>query len=118
MSHYHTRYSYFPVLAQQSQQPVFNAVKNGAMIGMTGATALGLYQLSQGQTNRSEAVKNVIKTGASVGLAAGAAKAAGSLFEEQPVASLLASFAAGTAVAYALTKTDAMITARNAQEED
>jgi len=118
MSHYPACTTCLPVQFQQTQQPVFNAFKNGAMIGATGATALGLYQLSQGQTNKVAAVKNVIKTGASVGLAAGAAKAAGSMFEEQPVASVLASFAAGTAVAYALTKTEAMLIARNTKEEN
>lgn len=102
MNHYP---NYLPVQRQHApERPVVNAFKNGAMIGMTGATAINLYYYSKGQVAPDEAVKSVIRAGATTGLAAGAAKAAGTVFHDQPVLSFLASFAAGTAVAYALSQ--------------
>ncbi len=107
MSQYYYNYPNgyrLPAYPNYAASPVANAFKTGAMIGATGATAINLYQWSKGQVEPQEAVKSVLRAGVTTGLAAGAAKAAGTLFKEQPVLSTLASFAAGTAVAYALTQ--------------
>ena len=96
-----------PVNNTQSLDLLWGAVKTGAMVGATGATALGIHQISSQQTDKKEAMKNIAKTTATVGIATGAAVAVGTLLKKQPVLSLLATFMTGTAVMYALNKPQA-----------
>ncbi|PIE43469.1 MAG: hypothetical protein CSA50_04980 [Gammaproteobacteria bacterium] len=105
---YHLHYGYdqsgtgyYPLYPSRSQK-VLSAVKTGAMIGATGAVAMSLYEVSQGRFDKRQALKSVAKASATLGVAAGAAKAAGLVFEDKPALSLLASFAAGTTVSYVL----------------
>ncbi|PID42302.1 MAG: hypothetical protein CSB48_10995 [Proteobacteria bacterium] len=92
---------YYPYATSYGQQ-VFSAVKSGAMIGATGAVAMSLYDASQGRLDKRQVLENVARASATVGAAAGAVKAVELVFEDKPVISSLASFAAGTAVSYFL----------------
>lgn len=93
-----------PVNNTQELNLLWSAVKTGAMVGATGATALGLHQISKQQMDSKAVAKNIVKTTATVGIASGAAAAVGALLKKQPALSLLASFATGTAVMYVLNK--------------
>lgn len=86
---------------------LWGALKTGAMVGATGATALGIQQITSQQADKKEVMKNIAKTTATVGIATGAAVAVGTLLKKQPALSLLATFVTGTAVMYALNKSQA-----------
>lgn len=113
MSHYPSNYQNqypfqppgpAPANTSQEMNLLWNAVKTGAMVGATGATALGIHQMAQQQTENKEVAKNIIKTTATVGIASGAAAAVGTMLRQQPALALIASFATGTAVMYTLNQ--------------
>jgi len=93
-----------PANTSQEMSLLWNAVKTGAMVGATGATALGIHQMAQQQSDNKEVAKNIIKTTATVGIASGAAVAVGTMLRQQPALALVASFVTGTAVMYTLNQ--------------
>lgn len=93
-----------PTNNSQEMNLLWSAVKTGAMVGATGATALGIHQMAQRHADNKEVAKNIIKTTATVGIATGAATAVGTMLRQQPALALLASFATGTAVMYTLNQ--------------
>ncbi|MCG8425899.1 MAG: magnetosome protein MamC [Chromatiales bacterium] len=95
-------------MPQQSQQQelmlLLDAARNGAMVGAAGAAAANLHRMRQQQVDWQEAVRNTAKVGFTAGVATAAATAVGQMFARNPVLSVVATLATGTAVMYALNK--------------
>lgn len=89
---------------QRELNLLLQTATTGAIVGATGAAAVNLHKLRNDHTDWQTAAKQTAKAGLAAGTATAAATAVGRLFPRSPTLSLLATFATGTAVMYALTK--------------
>lgn len=89
---------------RHDMQLLLNAAKTGALIGATGAAALGLHRIRHQEAHWQQALASTAKAGLTAGVATAAATAVGRMFMRYPALSLAATFATGTAVMYVLTE--------------
>lgn len=74
----------------------------GAMVGATGAAAYNIRRVKRDEITKEDAIRETIRASLTTGAATMVAKLAGDALSRNPVLSLLAMFAAGTATAYLL----------------
>ncbi|PWV63197.1 hypothetical protein [Plasticicumulans acidivorans] len=91
---------------------LWTALRDGALIGASGATAVALHGLSQDTLSREAALRSVLGAAAAAGVANVAATSVAQMFgaRRRPLLGALAAFTTATAVAYMLSAPKACTT--------